>query len=506
MKFKEIILAIVILFTAVGCTGNFDELEKDPVALSANPAGQLTFTQLCMSGDGYYQWRANLIYSGGFVQHYAGAWNVTEFGSKFKKNDDYATAIWRNGYSNELKNVVDILEKTSNDPAAVNMNAVAKIMKVMVAQRLTDLYGDIPYSEAGLGFSKGVVTPKYDKQEDIYMAFFSELDEAYNQLNAGGGTVKGDLFYNGDIAKWKKLANTLRLRLAMRISEVKPAEAEKQVKAALQNGVFESNLDNCITRHLDATFSDNPAAIDFRGNGLAYAFVGNEHGDHFSSLFIDYLRDNGDPRLTMLATPKTTSVNWGPLQPGEKVYEGIRPGTFRWDTPGGSTAASGIQSYYKQKTTPYLHVSYSETQLLLAEAAHRGWVSGTSAAEYYKNGVEAGIKQLLIYGAPPAAQTVIDAYLNAKPLVAGKEKEQIGTQLWITYIFNSIEAYSNWRRTGFPKLLPITNPDSETGGVTPTRLYYPNDEMQKNEVNYLDALSRMGGKNDWLNKVWWDVN
>lgn len=508
MKFKQIIIAILALFTVVGCTENFDELEKDPVALTANPAGQLTFTQLCMSGDGFYQWRTNLIYSGGFVQHYAGAWNVTEFGSKFKKDDGYATALWRNGYSNELKNVVDILEKTSTDPAAKNMNAVAKIMRVMVAQRITDIYGDIPYSEAGLGFSKGIVTPKYDKQEDIYTSFFKDLDDAYTQLNSGsGGTVKGDLFYNGDITKWKKLANTLRLRLGMRISEVKPAEAEKQVKAALQNGVFESNLDNCIMKHLDATFNDDPAAIDFRGNGLAYALVGNENGDHFSTLVINYLKDNGDPRLTMYATPKTTSglVYGGAIQPGESLYEGVKPGLFQWEVPMGASSTSGIQSYFKQKTTPFLHVSYSEAQLLLAEAAFRGWVPG-SAADYYKKGVEAGIKQLEIYGATPAGQAAINTYLNAKPLVAGQEKEQIATQLWITYIFNSIEAYSNWRRTGFPKLVPITNPDSETGGVTPTRLYYPNDEMQKNETNYLEALSRMGGKNDWLNKVWWDKN
>ena len=167
MKFKQIIIAILALFTAVGCTENFDALEKDPVALTANPAGQLTFTQLCMSGDGFYQWRTNLIYSGGFVQHYSGAWNVTTFGSRFNKDDGYATALWRNGYSNELKNVVDILENTKNDPAAANMNAVGKIMKVMVAQRMTDIYGDIPYSEAGLGYSNGIVTPKYDKQEDI---------------------------------------------------------------------------------------------------------------------------------------------------------------------------------------------------------------------------------------------------------------------------------------------------------------------------------------------------
>ncbi|KQB39765.1 SusD/RagB family nutrient-binding outer membrane lipoprotein [Flavobacterium aquidurense] len=507
MKFKQIIIAILTLFTAVGCTENFDALEKDPVALTANPAGQLTFTQLCMSGDGFYQWRTNLIYSGGFVQHYAGAWNVTEFGSKFKKDDGYATALWRNGYQNELKNVVDILEKTTGDPKAVNMNAVGKIMKVMVAQRMTDIYGDIPYSEAGLGFSKAIVTPKYDKQEDIYASFFKDLEEAQNQLNPGGGTVKGDLFYNGDIAKWKKLANTLRLRLGMRISEVKPAEAEKQVKAALQAGVFESNADNCIMKHLDATFNDDPASIDFRGNGLAYALNGNENGDHFSTLVINYLRDNGDPRLTMYATPKTTSsiTYGGAIQPGEILYEGVKPGLFQWEVPMGASSTSGIQSYFKKKTTPFLHVSYSETQLLLAEAAFRGWVSG-SAADYYKKGVEAGIKQLEIYGAEAASQANINTYLNAKPLIAGQEKEQIATQLWITYIFNSIEAYSNWRRTGFPKLVPITNPDSETGGITPTRLYYPNDEMQKNEKNYLEALSRMGGKNDWLNKVWWDAN
>ncbi|WP_291153751.1 SusD/RagB family nutrient-binding outer membrane lipoprotein [Flavobacterium sp. UBA7680] len=507
MKFKQIIIAVLTLFTAVGCTENFDELEKDPVALSANPAGQLTFTQLCMSGDGFYQWRTNLIYSGGFVQHYAGAWNVTEFGSKFKKDDGYATALWRNGYQNELKNVVDILEKTSGDQSAVNMNAVAKIMRVMVAQRITDIYGDIPYSEAGLGFSKGIVTPRYDTQEEIYMSFFHDLEEAYNQLNANGGSVKGDLFYAGDITKWKKLANTLRLRLGMRISEIKPAEAEKQVKAALAAGVFTSNADNCIMKHLDATFNDDPASIDFRGNGLAYALVGNENGDHFSTLVIDFLRDNGDPRLPMYATPKTTSsLAWGaPLQPGETPYEGVKPGLFQWEVPMGASSTSGIQSYFKQKTTPFLHVSYSESQLLLAEAAFRGWVAG-SAADYYKKGVEAGIKQLEIYGATPATQAAIDAYLNAKPLVAGQELKQISTQLWITYIFNSIEAYSNWRRTGFPVLVPITNPDSETNGVTPKRLYYPNDEMQKNEKNYKEALSRMGGTNDWLNKVWWDAN
>lgn len=508
MKFKKIIIAALSVFTVVGCTENFESLEKDPVSLSANPAGQLSFTQLSMSGDGYYQWRANLIYSGGFVQHYAGAWNVTTYGSQFRKNDDYATALWRNAYANELKNLVDIIEGTNSNAGASNMNAVAKIMKVMVAQRITDLYGDVPYSEAGLGFSKGIVAPKYDKQQDIYTAFFKELQEAFVQLNPNGDVVKGDLFYNGDISKWKKLANTMRLRLAMRISEVSPAEAEIQAKAALQNGVFESNADNCVMKHLDFAFSDG-ATLDFRGNGLSYALVGNEHGDHLSSIMIDLFESTGDPRLTMLATPKETSSLPGKggqaPEPGEDMYIGNTPGLFQYQMPGGGTAVSGIQPYLKLKTTPFIHVTYSESQLLLAEAAYRGWVSG-AAAEYYKKGVEAGIKQLEVYGATAASQSSIDTYLSANPLIVGSEMKQISTQLWVTYLFNSIEAYSNWRRTGFPQLVQITDPGSETMGVTPTRLYYPNDELQKNRVNYLEAVERMGGTNDWLNKVWWDKN
>lgn len=505
MKYKHLIAIVTLVVAFSSCTEDFDTLIEDPIALSSNPDGQLSFVQLSMSGDRYYQWRANLIYSGGFVQHYSGAWNVTEFGGRLKKNDDYAHAFWRRAYSIEMKNLVDIIARTNDIPEKANINAMAKILKVMTGQRLTDLYGDVPYSEAGVGFSEGIVAPRYDRQQDIYMSFFNDLEESFNQLNSNGGTVTGDLFYNGDITKWKKLANTLRLRLGMRLSEIAPADAEQQVKAAVANGVFESNTDNCVMYHGDIAFNGDLA--DYRGNGLAHAFIGNDHADHFSSLLIDFLRAHDDPRLPMIATPKTTSgVVWGgAIQPGEELYVGVPSGSFQWDVFGGATATSGIQSYLKENTTPFLHVSYSETQLLLAEAAHRGWVSGT-ASDFYNNGVEAGIKQLALYGATEASQGDINNFLGANPLQTGTELEQISTQLWVTYLFNSIEAYSNWRRTGFPVLDPITVPDSETGGVVPTRLYYPNDELQKNQTNYLEALDRMDGTNDWLNKVWWDAN
>ena len=154
----------------------------------------------------------------------------------------------------------------------------------------------------------------------------------------------------------------------------------------------------------------------------------------------------------MIATAKTTSslpLKGGkPVEPGEDLYIGNIPGIYQYDMPGGGTAVSNIQPYFKRTTTPFVHVTYSESQLLLAEAAYRGWVSG-SAAEYYKKGVEAGIKQLEVYDAPAASQLSIDTYLAANPLMVGSEMKQISTQLWVTYIFNSIEAYSNWRRTGF---------------------------------------------------------
>lgn len=505
MKYKHILTILSILTVFSSCTEDFDTLIKDPVAISANPDGQLTFVQLSISGDRYDQWRANLLYSSYFIQHYSGSWGGTENGGKFKKNDGYASALWTRAYSNGIKNAVDIIDKTNDIPEKANINAIAKIVRVMIGQRLTDLYGDVPYSEAGVGFSQGIVAPKYDKQQDIYSSFFTDLEDSFNQLSAEGGSVKGDLFYDGDINKWKKLANTLRLRLGMRISEITPAEAEKQIKAAVQNGIFESNEDNCILYHGDVAF--NGALSEFRGNGFAQGFVGNENGDHFSTLLLDFLKDHNDPRVTMLATPKTSSsVIWGgAIQPGEDLYVGVPAGSFQWDIFGGGNASAGIQPYLKQNNTPFLHVSYSEAQLLLAEAAQRNWISG-SAADFYKKGVEAGIKQLEIYGANVPDQADINTFLNANPLQSGNEMKQIGTQLWVTYLFNGIEAYSNWRRTGFPVLDPIIAPDSETGGVVPKRLYYPNDELQKNETNFLDALSRIGGSNDWLKPVWWDVN
>ncbi|MEO8774556.1 MAG: SusD/RagB family nutrient-binding outer membrane lipoprotein [Gelidibacter sp.] len=503
MKYKHIIAVLALFVAFSSCTENFDELIKDPVALSANPDGQLTFVQMSMSGDRYTQWRYNLIYSGGFVQHYSGSWNVTTYGSIIAKNDDYAHALWTRSYSIEMKNLVDIIYQTEGKPEQANINAMAKITRVMVGQRLTDLYGDIPYSEAGGGFSQGVVTPVYDKQQEIYASFFVDLEESFNQLNANGGTVTGDLFYNGDISKWKKLANTMRLRLGMRLSEIAPAEAEKQVKAAYANGVFESNADNTVMKHGDNGF--NGDIRDFRGNGLAQAFTANDNNDRYTKLLIDFLQDHGDPRLPMIAKPKKTGSAGGAILPGEDLYAGVPAGKYGYEAAGGANAMSEIQPYLKENDTPFLHVSYSETQLLLAEAAFRTWING-SASDFYKKGVEAGIEQFDIYGAPAASQGAINAYLSANPLVAGNEMEQISTQLWVTYLFRSNEAYSNWRRTGYPVLAPITANASETGGVVPTRFYYPNDELQKNEVNYLDALSRMGGSNDWLNKVWWDAN
>jgi len=500
MYIKSLIIGL-LGFLTLACTEDFDELSKDPVSLSPNPEGQMTFTQLSLSGDRYYQWRANLIYSGGFIQHYAGSWNVTTFGSFVAKNDDYALSLWAQAYTNELKNINDVINQSEDDPEKSNLNAMAKIVRVMVMHRVTDMYGDVPYSEA----ASGIATPKYDTQEEIYTSFFADLASAEAQLSTtDGGTVTSDVFYGGDVASWKKLANTLRLRLGMRISEANPTEAAIQVQAALTGGVFDSNADNCITKHDDTAFNTDGSVDDFRGNGLAQAFIGNAGGDRFSAMFINYLQDNADPRLSVIATPRLNDENWGPIDGADPLFAGVVVGNMGWQHPGGASAASGIQPVFASRNTPFLHVSYSEAQLLLAEAAQRGFITGTPST-YYNAGVEAGIKQYEAYGTAAVDQAVIDAYLAANPLAAGTEIEQISSQLWVTYLFNSVEAYANWRRTGFPVLDARSPTLGETGGVVPLRLYYPNEELLRNEASYLDAISRInGGENDWLQPVWWD--
>ncbi|MDX6191469.1 SusD/RagB family nutrient-binding outer membrane lipoprotein [Flavobacterium sp. Fl-318] len=494
-QLTKYVLGMILVLTTTNCADDdlFRETNTNPETfVSVDPSTQLTGIQAAMSGGWFEQWRANLIYGEGFIQHLGGSWPVANYGSFFIASREYQEALWISNYGGGLvRNLVDVLEKTNGKPEFNNLNGMAKVLKVMTFQRLTDLYGDIPYSEAGLGYYKKIFYPKYDSQKDIYTDFFKVLDEAQNQMQPQSIPTKGDLFYAGDAAKWKKMISALRLRCAMRISKVDPALAKEQILKAVANGLFTSNADNCYMKH-DATLPETAGALN-NGNGVSQGLKGSGPVyDHPTITILNLL--GNDPRKKI----------WFRLNPNG-IYEGINPNNYRWDHLPSSNNLSELQPYLYENSAPYLHFTYSEVMLLLAEASFKGLYTG-DAKDYYKKGIEAGIRQWSIFKDESIIDNAaINTFLATKNLTPGKELEEIATQQWLTFFLNGIEAYTNYRRTDFPVLIKITRPASGTNGIMPTRMPYPIEESTSNRDNYLAASAKYNN-NSWLAKVWWDVD
>jgi len=203
----------ILLFALVlgACDDGFEELNVNPTKpTQIDVKNKMTAVQLFTSGERYENWRANLIYSSMMMQHFsttAGYWS----GDKYTWNRGYASSMIDRIYGNAVKNIQDmILQMETEEGTSPQMLAVVRIQRVLIFHRLTDLYGDVPYSEAGKAFSDGIVTPKYDKQSDIYADMLKELEESVAVLSSGdSGFGDADLFFGGDQAKWKKFGNSL---------------------------------------------------------------------------------------------------------------------------------------------------------------------------------------------------------------------------------------------------------------------------------------------------------
>ena len=174
--------------------------------------------------------------------------SMVTYGSKGVYKSDYSERLWTQNYPDVIKNVVDMYEHSE---VGTNIHAAARVMKVEAFMRLTDAYGDIPYFESGNSYQTGIISPKYNKQEDIYNSFFEELDAAAKEFNESGDPLGYDLYFHGDITKWRKYANSLRLRAALRLVKVNPEKAKQEAKAAIEGGVMTSNDDIAYTVHED---------------------------------------------------------------------------------------------------------------------------------------------------------------------------------------------------------------------------------------------------------------
>jgi hypothetical protein len=409
--------------------------------------------------------------------------------------------------------LADVIHQTKDNTARSNLYNMARIWRSYVFMILVDTYGDVPYSQAGLGYLEGINLPRYDDQATIYDSLLNELSVATQALDPNKAIESGDLFYKGNIAQWKKLGYSLLLRAGMRLSKSDPTRAQQVAAMAYAGGTLQSNADNAYVP-FSSTFN-SPTGSWFQGTEKANVYLGKP--------FVDSLMRTNDPRLAVIAVKYTNpggSISANPpttgtedMNPADQIGMpfGYNDGTIS-TAPGypGKATTGWKYSQANRRTVgridiPEFFVTYAQTQLLLAEAAQRGWIAG-SPATFYSAGVQAHMDQMKVYDAsatiPTASQT---AWLAANPFDPANALQQINTQYWIASFLNGTEAWANFRRSGYPSLAPNPYPgaDPAVKGAFVHRLTYPVREASVNTANYNAAVSHMGPDN-LATHVFWD--
>lgn len=520
VKYLVSVLLIVGLVTACDSISDFGDMNEDPTqANTVEPGMLLTTTQLATTGTRYEMWRAHLLYGSNVVQHTVNAFFGG--GNNYTETTDWLIAFWNTAYSGagntqraQVKNVeglIDLLQEREEEGEEVdNMMATARIMRVFIYHRITDLYGDAPYSEAGKGAIDQEFTPEYDTQEEIYNDMFEELNDAVNQFDPSQPKFgDSDLMYNGDITQWQKFANSLRLRLALRLIKVDEEKAETEALAAIDapGGVMESNDDIAMVDHQSGP-SSGPAGLNT--NAISEAM--NDGGDHeyVSQTMVNWLEDRDDPRLEVYVETDKPFLGFPSGYTSSNVSD--HP-----DYPGSLDDYSLVNPMLIDLNDPTFFQTYAEVEFMLAEMAVRGWTTDVPE-DHYEAGVRAAMNYLSLYdsdGGTDIAQSDIDTYLADNPFnTAGSPEEQIeqiNEQYWASVFLNGIEAWSNWRRSGYPDLEPalVDSDDppagNQTNGEIPRRLIYPEGtEDILNSDNY-DAVIERQGENNMTTRVWWDV-
>jgi hypothetical protein len=511
MKLKKLFISGLVLlgFMFQGCEKGFDNLNTnrvDPVSL--DPQFVMNKGIIDATYRDNFATLQLLCYDFGIVQQI-----ITPFGSSLSGgnynifNPSNATPVWVNFYQSVLKQVVYVIDKTKADQSKTNLYNEARIWKCYAFMILTDTYGDIPYNEAAKGFLEGISKPKYEKQELIYKDILKELDEASAALDASKPTSVADILYGGNIVRWKRFGYSLLLRAAMRLTRIDPATAQTYVKKAVAGGLMQSNADNSVMRH-----------TSLYQNWIAVHLTAREKANFYlAKPFVDFLKNNNDPRLQSIAVrhvgAKSGAEQAAPRTTTDPAVQIGMPMGYDDVSIRNTFATFGTASLYDysqvnlttilKTDAPEYHLTYGQTQLLLAEAIFRGWTTGDADATY-KSGIRAHMLQMAEYDTRAAITTDrIQAYLDGNTLQAGKQLEQINNQYWVASFINGSETFANFRRSGFPALTKNPYPGSEIKGNFINRLPYPDSETITNQENLNSAIKNQG-PNDLNSKVWWD--
>jgi hypothetical protein len=367
-----------------------------------------------------------------------------------------------------------------NGGSNANQIAIARILKAYFFFHITNRWGDIPYSEA-LQQTANMV-PKFDRQQDVYNALFTELKEAANQFDAGA-TVKGDIFLSGNVSRWKLFANSLRLIMALRLSKIDPAKGKAEFLDAKAAGVITTSAQDFKYAFLAETANQNQW----------YARYVTRFDYAISKPFLDYLTSINDPRIPKFANkPTNGDPNYVGMPYGLASVAGIN-----------NNSVSYIGSALRTQSAPEYIIPAAHVLFTLAEGEVLGWnAAGTpdhvAAANYYLQGIEQSMRQYGAYDATAFATYVAGTGVAYDP---AKAVELISYQRWIALYLNGYEAWNEWKRTGFPVLSPGPSPINTT--QIPRRQAYSTQERDLNSKNYQEVVARQGADN-LDTRMWWD--
>ncbi|GAB3498318.1 SusD/RagB family nutrient-binding outer membrane lipoprotein [Spirosoma knui] len=481
---RIILLSIAALLTVGSCTKEFDTMNVDPNNPTAVGPQYLLPYALEASIDRY--WGSNIRFE---RLNLDGAMLWMQYLTRniySNEGDNYGVSValynnnWKGFYNDGLVNFQRIITLSAAGGKYPNPNyeGIGLVMRTWVYSLLTDVYGAVPYGEAIKGTADApIYTPAYDTMDKVYAGMLADLKTANEKLSVTGPAVTGDILYGGDILKWKKFANSLRIRLANRQAAKKPAESKAILTEILADAatypIFTSNADNATLKHTATRPSNN--------EWNEVMVFGSRTDWNVSKTLIDKLNGLGDARVTVYAQPNKDGKYVGHANGLPDAIATTYLGT-----------SSMLGTYFMQPTTPSVLMTYAELNLTLAEAAFDGDITG-DAQGYFEKGIAASFDQ---YGLK-----VTDDYLKT---VGKASKEKIMEQKWLALFGQGIEAWTEYRRTGLP-VLPAKDPRSifENDGVLPTRIKYPTSEYSLNDANVRKGVTLNGGDDSMKTKLWW---
>lgn len=403
---------------------------------------------------------------------------------RFKLLPSNSDGLW--GMYNRMRDLNDIILMAEKTEGMNPYKSIASILKIYIFSVLTDTYGDIPYTEAGQGATSSLFTPKYDTQETVYTGLLADLKQIAESIDpAATLSYGGDPVYNGNMGRWRKFANSLRLRLLMRASAKLPAavvELESILSNPQQYPVMESNEDNFVYRYSGGLPDANPLSPNYvRDFDFKYKSV--------SAFIVDSLKNINDSRLFQFARPTNASANTS--QPQYVGLPNALPVTESANYNGGYNFQSYLGTRFQLNTEPAIWMTWSEVLFIKTEAAQKGFYSADPKPLY-----ESAIKASFAYWGAPFTEP----YLDQPSVQFDGSLAKIYIQKFYALFFSGMEAWAEYRRTGHPNL--VAGPSNVNEGNIPSRIPYPLSEQSLNRTNYTDAAQRMGGDN-MNHKLWW---